>query len=249
MSARSVASNQRDRSPVTLDQVVGAAFEAIASSVADALKLIGEAAVADDKTPLLNALAYRRTAPALLASVERSHVFIHGDINAFKTVNARHSMQGGDMAIRHVGTLLKEIATECNAHAFRPSGDEFALLVPPDMVERFRELAKAKLSSTVLRYNDVDITVAMSFGLAVPGDDEEFHEVTARAERACSHAKREDGATVEWTPTLEASLPVNHRCTCKGCGTKFDCLIPRDADRGDIWCPNCHAPIAMTPPG
>lgn len=113
-----------------------------------ALALI-EAAHADDKTQLLNALSFRKHAPDALANVEQPVVLVFGDINQFKAVNERYSHIAGDAAINRVGALLYEIATECRARAYRQSGDEFVLLLPEAYVDTFRTAAKGQACRSV----------------------------------------------------------------------------------------------------
>ncbi|MCX5745759.1 MAG: diguanylate cyclase [Proteobacteria bacterium] len=240
---------------MSLDDVINAAFESITgtvrsaatsidATVSAALRDVIAAATTCDKTGLFNTLAYNRTAPTLMASLEQKYVLVVGDLNGFKALNAQHQQHGGDMALKHVGAILKEIAATCDAHAYHPSGDEFALLVPLRTIAAFTDLARDRLTRAAFKYGESEIAVGMSFGYALPGDDEEFLSVAARAEQACLLAKRVDGSTVEWTPEVAASAPINHRGRCKTCHTKFDCLIPRDANRDQLRCPNCHEPVS-----
>jgi GGDEF domain-containing protein len=250
---------------MSLDKVIDAAVESITATVKEAatsleetaknaassieerartaLQAVVVAAMTCAKTGLFSGLAYDRTVRELLADLTIKYVFVAGDLNGLKAINAKYNLHGGDMALKHAGALLKQIASECRAHAYHPSGDEFVVLVPPDALSIFIALATERFSQAVCMLNELEIPVRMSFGYAMPGDDEELQSVAARAEQALVFAKRVDGSTVEWTAEVAARSPVNERKHCEVCHTKFDCLIPRDAYRAQRCCPNCHEPV------
>jgi diguanylate cyclase len=216
-----------------LEDTIGALLAAVES--------LAEAARADDKTPLLNALALNKEVEVALGDLEQKFVVVFGDINRFKTLNSLHGHAGGDAAINRVGTILKQIAEACEGLAFRQAGDEFVALIPRTMIATFGQLAKDRLSRAVCKHDGREIEVGISFGYAVPGD-EDARSVLRKAEDACRLAKLNAGSLVEWTVETSEKLPFEFRAHCN-CGTQFDCAIPREAKQGELRCPNCHQTI------
>lgn len=208
------------------------------------VRALTEAAHADDKTPLLNALAFRKHAPDALANVEYPMVLVFGDINQFKAVNEQYGHIAGDAAINCVGKLLHEIAVECDARAYRQSGDEFVLLLPEVRVDAFRTAARDKLAAASVTYLKQTFDVGISFGY-VHADDGELHDLLKKAEEACSIAKGTSGSVVKWTVDIFNALPMKIRYRCAGCGTKFDCWIPK-RKQSEFYCPGCGNAIPLT---
>ena len=206
-------------------------------AVQEAVHSLAEAAFADDKTPLLNAFAFRKHAPSALADVERPIVLVFGDINQFKAVNEQHGHFAGDAAINRVGELLHEIAIACDARAYRQSGDEFVILLPEGVIEEFCTAAKDKLAIAKVTYVNQTFDVGVSFGYVHP-DGSNPHELMKKAEEACITAKGESGSVAKWTPAVASQGPTHIRHRCTNCQTKFDCWIPtREQDQ--LWCPGC----------
>jgi GGDEF domain-containing protein len=224
----------------SLDEVINGEFASIEGRVREALRRVAKAAMTCDKTGLMNMLGYERTASVYLADVERRWLYVTGDLNGLKSINTQHTLMAGDRAISHVGRLLGTIATECEAYAYHPSGDEFVLLVPPERIESFAGLVHERLARAVFRFNDKEIPVAASFGYAAPRDDESLKAVSERAEVALLIAKLSDGATIAWSDDVAARAPIVHRGRCKACNCKVDLYVPRDSYRNDLKCPNCH---------
>jgi diguanylate cyclase (GGDEF)-like protein len=216
------------------------------------------AALRDDKSPLMNRPAMLRFGEQLVEGVglgpagteadveDIAGVVAYGDINDFKAFNSRHGHDVADLALYAVGVQLNAVAELCRGRAFRPSGDEFVLLLPAASID----LAVAEIASR-LGHCEVDLrgsidVVAMSFGFTRTSDVT-LTELLRRAERACESAKRSGpGCVVEWLPEMDDAEPVSTRARCGSCGTIVSLTIPsgRRAPTPSV-CPICAGALKL----
>lgn len=207
-----------------------------------------ETALSDDKTPLQSALALRQALEAAAGNTESFFdIVIFGDLNRFKGLNDRFGHSAGDFAIQFVGTMIQNLLVEqCQAQAFRQSGDEFVILLKQQFLEQFQKLS-AEFGDCKFEFEEQQIKTAMSFGYAARETETDFEILLARAEIACQEAKRAgDGVSVEWTVNLESSAFVNRRGRCPQCQTEINCNIPGQNQLLDLKvCPVCESPLII----
>lgn len=188
-----------------------------------------QAARSDDKTPLQNALALGESKETFAATKDSPHVVVFADINRFKAINTEYGYAAGDAAINQVGILIQEFfVANCQAQAFRQSGDEFVILLQSKFLDRFRAAAKSFTSCQVL-FDEKSFSVGVSFGYAVSDETLGFEMIKARAEIACKKAKIEgSGSCFEWTEEIEQTAFESLRDNCPNCGTINTCDVPRE---------------------
>lgn len=177
-----------------LEQAFRELQENIGKSIADlqiAVKGVIQTALSDDETPLQSALALRQALEAVAGNTESSFdIVIFGDLNRFKGLNYRFGHVAGDFAIQYVGTLIQNLLVEqCEAQAFRQSGDEFVILLNRQFLDRFQKLT-AEFGECKFEFEGQQIKTAMSFGYAARETETDFEVLLARAEIACQEAKR-----------------------------------------------------------
>lgn len=211
----------------------------------DALKVafanFETAARSDDKTPLQNALSLNEAKDNFAIVDESPTIIVFGDINRFKSVNTAHGYAAGDAAISHVGRLIHEYILERGlGQAYRPSGDEFIILLQARCLLEFLSFAPL-FSNCEVRFDDKVFSIGMSFGYAVSVEGIEFEITKSRAELACKKAKTKgDVMCLEWTEELEQSSLQSLRHTCKKCETIIACEVPEKLELNNLKiCPAC----------
>ncbi len=198
----------------------------------DALKIafnnFENAARADDKTPLRNALALNEAKETFSATDESMGIIIFADINRFKSINTSYGYAAGDAAISRVGILIERLfVIDCEAQAFRQSGDEFVILLQSRFLKKFKSAAKT-FSSCNVQFEGNTFSVGVSFGFASGNESSEFETVKSNAEMACKKAKAKgDGVCLEWTDEMEQTALESLRETCANCGTINACEVPK----------------------
>jgi diguanylate cyclase (GGDEF)-like protein len=204
---------------------------------------VAKAALSDDKTPLLNALALRQEASSVGVGEENPNVVVFGDLNRFKGLNDQFGHIVGDAAISYVGQMVNELLVKgCQAKGFRPSGDEFVLLLSNHSLAKFKSLV-ASFASCSFEFNGETRTTAMSFGYVLAAGNYTFDDLLSRAETACLVAKSQgDGACVEWSVEIEREVVDNLRDRCSHCNATITCKVSRQAAPKDgkmLCCPCC----------
>lgn len=208
-----------------------------------ALENVEQAARADDKTPLQNALALNESKSFFALGDESPNVIIFADIDDFKTVNEQYGSAIGDAAINQVGVKIQELFVEnLKALGFRQSGDEFVILIQDKLINEFKEAANY-FSSCPVRIADKSFNVKMSFGYVISNETLDFETLRSRAETACKQVKSLGGGVcLEWTATVEQTAFEKIRRTCRNCKTIINCEVPKEK-RIKIFrsCPICEA--------
>lgn len=215
--------------------------EAIAA-LEQAVGEVAKAALSDDMTPLLNALALRREASLVGVGEDSPNVVIFGDLNRFKGLNDQFGHIVGDAAISYVGHQINDLlVVGCQAKAFRRSGDEFVILLSGHSLDKFKAIATS-FASCSFEFNGETRRTAMSFGYAVAEGNYTFDELLSRAETACQVAKSQgDGACVEWSVETEREAVDNFRDRCLHCNATITCKVSRQAAPlgGKLLCCPC----------
>ncbi len=199
------------------------------------------AARSDDKTPLQNALSLNEAKDNFAIVDESPRIIVFGDINRFKSVNTAHGYAAGDAAISHVGRLIHEkvVARELG-QAYRPSGDEFIILLQSKYLDDFLSLTHL-FSNCEVRFDTKVFYVGVSFGYAVSNEGIEFEIIKSKAELACKKAKTKgDGTCLEWTAELEQTSLKSLRHTCEKCESIIACEVPETLESNKLKnCPVC----------
>jgi len=194
-----------------------------------------QAARSDDKTPLQNALALSEAKETFAATEDKPNIVVFADADRFKAINTAHGQPGGDAAINQIGILIQEFfVKDCQAQAFRPSGDEFVILLHSKFLDTFKAATKS-FAACQVQFDEKSFSVGVSFGYAVSDGNLEFEKVMSRAEAACKKAKMEgSGTCLEWTEEIEQTVFKGLRETCPDCGTINDCDVPQEMNLREL---------------
>ncbi|HVS29282.1 MAG TPA: diguanylate cyclase, partial [Solirubrobacteraceae bacterium] len=161
-------------------------------------ELVQRQAVTDELTGLSN---HRRFQDLLANEVERHRRFsqplglVMLDIDDFKAVNDTYGHQQGDLVLREVARVLREMSREIDEPA-RYGGEEFAIALPQTDLEGaviFAERVRAGISSLSVKLLDQEgeLRVTASFGAAaLDGAVDDKTSLVAAADAALYRAKR-----------------------------------------------------------
>ena len=148
----------------------------------------------DDLTGTLSRRALRESAPHLL---DRQHASGHlvaalmVDLDHFKRINDRHGHAAGDAVIKRAAQLLSH-SLRSDSVVTRYGGEEFAVLLPVSSLEEARAVAerlRKAFEADVVEFEDAQIGVTVSMGLAMMAPEETLDEALARADAALYRAK------------------------------------------------------------
>lgn len=211
-------------------------------SLQHAVDELGRAALSDDKTQLGNSVALAQVAALVGTGEGNPDVVVFGDLNRFKSLNEQLGHIAGDGAISAVGQMIQELLVEqCEATAYRRSGDEFIILLSRSNLDKF----KARVASFAVcqfQYEGVNHTAAMSFGYSVSEGEIDFADLQTRAEAACQSAKfRGDGTWVEWSSWIGQRALVSFRKRCRHCEAQVTVNAPEESipNQQLLCCPCC----------
>lgn len=118
---------------------------------------------------------------------------IMGDIDHFKSVNDQHGHECGDEALIHVTALLAGLRREGDLLA-RWGGEEFLFLLPGTNLQGARDIAekaRTELKEKSFRYQEQEIGITMTFGVAQCGGECDIRKVIQSADMAMLQGKRE----------------------------------------------------------
>ena len=137
-------------------------------------KAILEVASTDSLTRVANRAAFdKRLDEELKRAVERGAPLglIMMDVDHFKDFNDTHGHQAGDEVLRTVGDCLKGVVRDVGFVA-RYGGEEFAVVLAgmtADAVRDLAESARTAVESTAATYDQNELRVTASFGVACFG--------------------------------------------------------------------------------
>ncbi len=152
----------------------------------------------DGLTQLLNRATWEGYLNLEFKRVKRSHAvsaLVMFDIDHFKKVNDTHGHQAGDEVIRTVASLLSHHKRETDI-AGRYGGEEFCVILPDTPTEGgmvFCERLRKAIEAAVIFYEDVQIPITVSLGVAeVNHDDKDALAWLSQSDQAL-YASKEGG--------------------------------------------------------
>ncbi|HKS14711.1 MAG TPA: EAL domain-containing protein [Pseudomonas sp.] len=155
-------------------------------------------AVTDPLTGLLNRRGFHQAAEEALLRSERpdtAKALLYMDLDGFKRVNDTLGHEAGDRVLRCVAEQLKECLGS-QALLARIGGDEFTALFDelpfPELAGRFAETLIERVSMCQ-RFDDVDISLGVSIGIATYPDCGATVEGLMRAADAAMYAAKQAG--------------------------------------------------------
>lgn len=117
------------------------------------------------------------------------------DIDHFKNVNDTYGHMVGDEVIKHLAALIKHHARETDICG-RYGGEEFTVLLPDTTLKNsfvFAERLRKAVESSVIKYNDIEITYSISIGLAEVDNEMGNHEKWIECADAALYVSKEGG--------------------------------------------------------
>lgn len=169
-------------------------LESTKQELEQAMAVLKKAAFTDTLTGLFNRRAMNQVleARSKSSSALYTDVVIMCDIDNFKNINDEYGHECGDIVLKSVSTTIKNALRKDDCIA-RWGGEEFLILLDEtDMktgdviANQLRELIKGGS----VRYNNQDISVTMSLGLAVMYYDSDINESIRLADNALYEAKK-----------------------------------------------------------
>ncbi|MDR0518629.1 MAG: diguanylate cyclase [Clostridiales Family XIII bacterium] len=160
------------------------------------MRELEEAAYTDELTGLYNRRHFMELAAMTLIRSRRmgtpccAMIF---DLDHFKNVNDTFGHLAGDAVLRSVAKRLKSTARAYDLFA-RYGGEEFVVLIDGASLadaERLAERIRKQIEASVIRYDDIDIKITCSIGVAQASEaDFDINDVLRRADDALYTAKK-----------------------------------------------------------
>lgn len=135
------------------------------------------------------------------------------DIDKFKQINDNYGHSAGDRVLKEVVKLLSQGCRETDSayRAFRLGGEEFVLILNNTTTEGAvvaAERVRHHIEAMTTSYDNDNITVTVSIGVATLEDGEEMTALFSRADKALYEAKnRGRNQVVDSTATIQ---PPSH---------------------------------------
>lgn len=160
----------------------------------DNFKKIKDAAIKDYLTGLYNRRYFFEAGEKIFSKKSGALCCAMLDIDFFKKVNDTYGHAVGDLAIKHISTILQKQIDDTGLVA-RFGGEEFCILTTLDSEEAAAlcEKIRATIANTPLLFNNKNkfLTITVSIGLAT-GNAESVDQLVNRADELLYRAK-EDG--------------------------------------------------------
>lgn len=127
------------------------------------------------------------------------------NINRFKYLNDIYGYAAGDYVLKRTVELLGDLECE-GCEIYRIGGDEFAVLLPTadlHLLKAHAENMGAAISNSLFLFNDVEMEVSVSIGVAA-GVDKDGAKLLSKADIALSKAREvKQMPVMVYTPDLE----------------------------------------------
>lgn len=155
-----------------------------------------ELAVTDELTGLANRRAFDLLIPQALGESRRAGeplLAMMIDLDHFKSVNDGHGHAAGDALLRRVARVMQETLRASDL-LFRWGGEEFLVVLKRTDLAQGRQLAervRAAIEAVSVPWDEAQLGVTASVGLALLGEGEPVDEVIRRADEALYEAKRQ----------------------------------------------------------
>lgn len=114
------------------------------------------------------------------------------DLDNFKLLNDSHGHMAGDEVLRHFASTLQNTVRKSDIIC-RWGGEKFILLLKDTSPEQARELGekiRQLTEQSSIHFNNADLRITTSLGLAKLHDDESLEQLITRADRALYRAKQ-----------------------------------------------------------
>lgn len=162
----------------------------------DLNKKLKQVSEADGLTQLMNRIHWENSFKQEYLRIQRNgslSALLIFDVDHFKNINDEHGHSCGDAVLRHLANLLRATIRETDI-AGRYSGEEFVVALLDTDKEgaiEFTERLRALIESTQVRYEDLEIKITVSIGLACFRNEFKDHEHWIEAaNKALQHSKK-----------------------------------------------------------
>ena len=169
-------------------------LESTKQELEQAMAVLKKAAFTDTLTGLFNRRAMNqvldsRSKPSYF---EFPDVVVMCDIDHFKAINDRYGHDAGDVVLQEISNRIKKSLRKNDCVA-RWGGEEFLILLDATDIETADTIAnqlRDVIKASPLRYEQEDIYVTASFGLAMMYDTDDTNESIRLADKALYQAKK-----------------------------------------------------------
>lgn len=164
------------------------------AELSEANRQLAEAARVDHLTGLLNRRGFTEEAEAEIRRMFRSgksFALVLADVDHFKQFNDQHGHVCGDRVLKRVAAILGERTRDVDQVA-RWGGEEFILLLPEtdaDGAAVLAEKLRDAVASNLFAFDDLRLSITMTFGVAAFRKGESLDSCIARADTALYHGK------------------------------------------------------------
>lgn len=175
------------------------------SDLSEKLKETQSKVVIDSLTRILNRSAYDMRIAQTIHSFHRSGnpvCLIIIDIDNFKIFNDTHGHKAGDKVLCSIAATMKN-SIRASDQIFRYGGEEFVVLLYDSTYEigvRVAEKIRSEVKRDFFVYQEKELKVTISLGVAVLHEGDTEESVFERADKAMYEAKRNGRDRVEVSP-------------------------------------------------
>ncbi len=130
---------------------------------------------------------------------DRAMAFLLLDLDHFKGVNDTYGHDVGDLALKHVASIIRQSVRDNDTPA-RWGGEEFAVIMPtvsPRAALRVGENLRRAIESQPLITEKVELTLTASIGITLSNDNDSIDSLFQRADQLLYRAKQSGRNRVE----------------------------------------------------
>jgi len=152
----------------------------------------------DPLTGLLNRRGFDEAAGALIGQAAARREVVSAllcDIDHFKRINDTYGHDCGDVAIRHVASVIRAtLATSAKVAIGRQGGEEFAVIATGRSIRELAQLAellRSTMAATPFNWEGEDISLTISLGTSMaPPTEASVKSLLSSADEALYEAKK-----------------------------------------------------------